>query len=56
MRLATSESNEHIFGNYHKSEREFTVEIFTQIEDMNLKKKAMYGSELNIEQYCNGRG
>ena len=37
-RLWTSESCEHIFGNYHKVEREFTVDIFLQIEDMNRHK------------------
>ena len=36
--LSYSGSSEHIFGYYRKVERDFNVECFPQLEDMNRRK------------------
>ena len=49
-RLSTSESNEHIYGNYRRVEREFTVERLLHLEDMNHRKtRAIFESNLKTD-------
>ena len=48
--IATSESNNHTYGNYCKVEIYFTVEILPQKENMNQRKNhAMYKHGLRTD-------
>ena len=51
-RIATSESNEHTFGNYHIQEIEITMDIFLYMEPINSRKThATYEINLNTHGY-----